>query len=156
MGGGVRALGSSLRAASPGWKQRKKSGVFAVVFKGGEEAGRFVLPLLSPPLAFLGQQEKALVRKTGGSWVWGTRRAWCNILPSFICSPSVSQPCSEWCWGQTAAGCHWSREGGRRERQRKRGAKEILPAFQGHMELRACAGGQAERVVQPVFRQGYL
>lgn len=56
--------------------------------------------------------------------------------------------------------------GGRRKRQRRRGeeeeeeeetgAEDILPAFQGHMEPRACAGGQAERVVQPVFRQGYL
>lgn len=129
----------------------------------GEEAGRFALLLLCSPLAFLGHQEKALARRTGGSWSWGTRRAcWCNILPSFICFPSLSALQRGKCR------CHWSwgGGGGRRKRQRRRGeeeeeeeetgAEDILPAFQGHMEPRACAGGQAERVVQPVFRQGYL
>lgn len=44
MRGGVRAVGSSLRAASPGWKQRKESGVFAAVFKGGKkQVGLFCL-----------------------------------------------------------------------------------------------------------------
>ena len=37
-------MGSSLRAALPGWKQRKESGVFAVVFKGGKkQVGLFCL-----------------------------------------------------------------------------------------------------------------
>lgn len=60
----------------------------------GKEAGRFPLLLLSPLLAFLGHQEKALGRRTGGSWAWGARRAWCNILASFVClfrvSPSLA------------------------------------------------------------------
>lgn len=157
--GGVGEGGSCLGCIAKLEAAKGARSVCSCVF-GGEEAGRFALLLLSPPLAFLGHQEKALARRTGGSWSWGTRHAWRNILPSFICSPSFSALLGM-VLGKSR--CHWSREGGRRERQRRRGeeeeeagAEDISPAFQGHLETRACAGGQAGRVVQPVFRQGYL
>lgn len=109
------------------------------------------------------RRKPCLARRTGGICSWGDKAClvqYPSILHLFPLSVSLAP--RERCWLGKAAATGAGREGGRRERQRRRGeeeeagAEDISPAFQGHMEPRACAGGQAERVVQPVFRQGYL
>ena len=100
----------------------------------GEEAGRFAWLLLSPLLAFLGHQEKAPTRRTGGSWGWGVRGAWCTTLPRFICSESLSAslraPLGKAIAGAVAVGEKRGKGEGRWGQGDKR-AKGILPASQG-------------------------
>lgn len=111
----------------------------------GKEAGRFAFLLLSPLLAFLGHQEKALTGRTGGSWVLGARGAWCDSLPSFICSMSLSALLRAVLGKEDDTGAVEGRE--KREAKQKRGAgdrrqegKGYPACLSGHMEPKACAG----------------
>ena len=97
--------------------------------------------LLSPLLAFLGPREQALAGSTGGGWVaWGARGAWYDILPSFVGSMAVSALLRAVLGKVRLTLEQWlGRRDGEKE-TRGWGAKDILPAFQGPMEPRACAG----------------
>lgn len=78
--------------------------------------------------------EKARTRRTGGSWVWGPRGAWCDIRPCFICSESLLALLRA-VLGKASSGAMAGREkggkgGGRWGRGGER-AKGIPPASQG-------------------------
>ena len=69
-----------------------------------------------------------------------SRGAWCDILPSFVGSMAVSALLRAVLGKARLTLEQWlGRRDGEKE-TRGWGAKDILPAFQGPMESRACAG----------------
>lgn len=85
VGGGVWERGSR-GGALLSWQLHKSSQACLQLCVGGKrQVG--LLGFCSLPLWH--SWEKARTR-TGGSWVWGPRGAWCDILPCFTCSESLS------------------------------------------------------------------
>lgn len=119
----------------------KKPGVFALVCKGGKKQ---VGSLCFCSLPFwhswdLGNKPwpGALV---AAGWRGGARGAWCDILPSFVGSMAVSALLRAVLGKARLTLEQWlGRRNGEKE-TRGWGAKDILPAFQGPLEPRACAG----------------
>lgn len=110
--------------------------------KGERSRVGFALLLLSPLLAFLGPREQALAGAlVAAGWHGGARGAWCDILPSFVGSiASVSALLRAVLRKARLTLEQWLWEGEMGRRRPGWGAKDILPAFRGPMEPRACAG----------------